>query len=257
MVDRIRVGMGQMRVVYGDREGNLRRAAETAREAARLGCEILVLPECMDVGWGHEEAMTLAQPIPGAASEYIASLAAAYRMHIVCGLTEQCAERPRNSAVLFDDEGRLLLHTSKIHVLDVEQVYERGQNLSVAETRFGRVGVFICADAFLEGGILCGAMAAMGARIVLSPCSWVVPADYDAVQNPYGWETAYGPPAAKYDLPFVGVSHVGDVTSGDWAGRPAIGASLAMGRRGIVMCKAPFGRDAEGLFVADMGLREV
>ena len=60
-----RVGMGQIAVEGGKPCENLDRAAAAVAEAARLGCRLIVLPECLDLGWTHPSARELAQPIPG------------------------------------------------------------------------------------------------------------------------------------------------------------------------------------------------
>src|SRR4051812_47581792 len=59
------VGMAQVLVEGGRPEANLARAAAAVREAAARGCRLVVLPECVDLGWTDPSARTLAQPIPG------------------------------------------------------------------------------------------------------------------------------------------------------------------------------------------------
>jgi predicted amidohydrolase len=59
------LGMGQMLVEGGDAAGNLGRAVRMIREAAQRGCHIVVLPECLDLGWTFPGARELAKPIPG------------------------------------------------------------------------------------------------------------------------------------------------------------------------------------------------
>ena len=65
-VNRYFLGMGQMLVVGGDTQGNMTRAARMIYSGAEQGCRIVVLPECLDVGWTFPTAARLAQPIPGA-----------------------------------------------------------------------------------------------------------------------------------------------------------------------------------------------
>ncbi len=62
---RLRVAAGQMLVDGGDVDGNMKRAIAMVGEAARRGCRIVVLAECLDVGWTHPLACELAEPIPG------------------------------------------------------------------------------------------------------------------------------------------------------------------------------------------------
>jgi predicted amidohydrolase len=60
-----RVGMAQTLVEGGRPEANLTRAAGAIREAAASGCRLVVLPECLDLGWTDPSARELARPVPG------------------------------------------------------------------------------------------------------------------------------------------------------------------------------------------------
>ena len=50
---RIKLAMGQMLVEGGRLQENLARAVEMIAQAGRQGCQIMVLPECLDLGWAH------------------------------------------------------------------------------------------------------------------------------------------------------------------------------------------------------------
>jgi hypothetical protein len=50
----------------------------------------------------------------------------------------------------------------------------------------------------------------------------------------------------------VGVSNVGPVSDGPWAGWDCIGCSLAVGPGGAVLATGPFGRNAQALMVIDV-----
>src|SRR6185295_8656956 len=103
-----------------------------------------------------------------------------------------------------------------------------GDRLGVARSALGCFGVMICADAFVEGEIIARALARMGAEILLSPCAWAVPPDHDNARTPYGdlWRNCYGSVARDFQLWIAGVSNVGPIRSGPWAGHPCIGCSL-------------------------------
>ena len=94
-------------------------------------------------------------------------------------------------------------------------------------------------------------------QILLSPSAWAVPAEHDPTVEPYGslWEGSYRTLASLYAMPVLGVSNVGWVTGGPWAGRKCIGCSLAVGPRGEILAKGPYGVDAEKLIVVDVDLR--
>jgi len=64
----VRVGMGQMLVRSGAVDENLGRAREVIARAGREQCAVVVLPECLDLGWTHPETARLARPVPGPSS---------------------------------------------------------------------------------------------------------------------------------------------------------------------------------------------
>ena len=55
-----KLGMGQLLVVGGQRDANLGRADRMVRRAADAGCSIVVLPECLDLGWTNPTVSELA-----------------------------------------------------------------------------------------------------------------------------------------------------------------------------------------------------
>jgi predicted amidohydrolase len=251
--------MAQVLVRCGDVPGNLARAAQRIAQAKRAGCDVVVLPECLDIGWCDGRAHTLAQPVPGAVTDTLAQAARAHRIHVVAGVVERDGANLYNSAVLIDDTGALRLVHRKLNELDTVTggLYARGDRLAVAHTRLGTLGIAVCADNAPDALEIGDVLARMGAEIVLSPCAWAVPPEDHARRAPYGdlWQRAYGELAHRHGLPVVGVSSVGRLDDGQWAGWPVIGASLAMDGDGHVVAQAPYGDDADTLMVARMTLR--
>lgn len=253
--------MGQMRVVGGHRSANLVRAGEVVAEAAARGAEVVVLPEALDLGWTHPSARTGAEPIPGgAACRELCRLASDHGVHLCAGLVERDGERLFNAAILVGPEGRILLHHRKIHELEfARELYATGDRLGVADTALGRIGVMICADAFVEGLVIARTLGHLGAEIILSPCAWAVPADHDNEAEPYGglWRDSFGPVAREFGLRIVGVSNVGTLDAGAWAGRRCIGCSMVVGPDGRVAVEAPYGEEADTIVLAGIPRRSV
>lgn len=252
---RIKLAMGQMLVEGGRPDENLARAVEMITRAGRQGCQIVVLPECLDLGWTHPSARRLAAEIPGPTSEVLCRAASQAGLGVVAGLTERAGDRIYNSAVLIDARGHVLLKHRKINLLDIEQeFYATGDRLGVGETACGVIGVNICADNFPDSLVLGHCLARMGAQVLLSPSAWAVPAEHDPALEPYGalWEGSYRRLASLYEMPVVGVSNVGPLTAGPWAGRKCIGCSLAVGPCGEILARGPYGMDAQQLIVVDV-----
>lgn len=255
MLPSLRVVMAQLRVVGGDIAGNLAGAARMIADAATLGGQVVVLPECLDVGWTHPDTPRLASPIPGPVTQALGAAADRAGIWVVAGLAEREGAQVYNSAVLLDPGGRVVLRHRKIHELALARhLYQVGDSLAVARTSLGTIGLAICADLFPSHVALGHALARMGAGVILSPCAWAVPATHDQTRQPYGalWLESYGALARESNVGVVGVSSVGPLEAGPWAGRRCIGCSLAMGPGGTVLDRAPYGEQAECLRVVDI-----
>ena len=254
----VRVGMGQILVRTGAAAENLARARDCVARARREGCEVVVLPECLDLGWTYPDAPRLAHPIPGPTSESLGEAARAGGLWVVAGLTEEDGGRTFNTAVLLDDQGRVRLKHRKINELDIAwHIYSRGTGLEVTDTPFGRVGIPICADNSTASTELGLALGRMGARLLLSPCAWAVTPDHDNAKDPYGrdlWDVAYRLFAEKQKVATVAVSNVGRMEAGPWEGRYCIGSSLAVGPDGTVLARLPYGVGAEAFQAIEVPL---
>jgi predicted amidohydrolase len=243
------VGMAQTRVDGGQPDANLARAADAVVEAAAAGCRLVVLPECLDLGWTDPSARALARPIPGPHADVLIRAARDNRVYVAAGLVERAGGRLYNAAVLISPDGRILLHHRKVNELDIAlDLYAVGDRLGVAETELGTLGLAICADNFGSSLALGHVLARMGAQVILSPSAWAVDADHDNERDPYGklWLDSYTELARLYDVTVVGVSNVGPMTGGPWAGRKCIGCSLAVGPGGV-LARGPYGERAEAV----------
>ena len=244
----MKIALAQMLVEPGEQEANLDRAELRILEAAKRGADVALLPECLDFGWTHPSALRSATGIPGGdACQRFIRAAVDNRIFVCAGLVERLGERLFNSAVFIDPEGSLLLHHRKINELDfAQELYSKGDRLGVANTPFGKIGLMICADGFAPGQAISRSLAMMGAEIILSPCAWAVPADYDNEKTPYGqiWLDNYGPVSREYGVTIVGCSNVGPITAGPWEGRRCIGNSMAIDHHGNRIACLPHGAEA-------------
>lgn len=251
-MESLRIGMGQILVEGGRPEANLARAVEMVGRAAADGCRLVVLPECLDLGWTHPSARELAQPIPGPVSDGLARAASDAGLWVVAGMVERAGDRLYNTALLISPSGEIVSKHRKINELQLaHDLYAQGAAVSAADTPLGRIGVNICADNFPDSPELGSALGRMGCRLLLSPCAWAVDADHDQQREPYGqmWVDAYTNLAKTYGMAVVGVSCVGQLDAGPWAGRKCIGRSLAVGPDGNILERLPYGETAEALGV--------
>ena len=233
----LKIGMGQLLVEGGEPERNLERCGQMIADAANNNCDLVLFPECLDLAWTHPSAKLEAKPIPGPYSDIICQHACNHKMYVCAGLTEKAGNRIYNSAILVDDTGDILLKYQKINVLQVAQnIYSIGRNLSVAETRFGIVGVNICSDNYEDSLEIGHTLARMGAKIILSPSSWTVDYSVTEGKNPYGekWFQPYHTLARLHDIVIVSATSVGVIVGGVYEGKKMVGCSLAVNKTGII-----------------------
>jgi len=254
-----KLAMIQMRVMPGDKAGNVRQASQLVATAAAQGAQVAVLPEAMLAGWTDSSCSALADEIPaGESCRFLARLAVMHRLFLCAGIVERDGDRVFNSAVLLGPDGGLLLHHRKIHELEMgHSCYAHGDRLGVARTPLACFGVMICADAFAPGHVISRTLGLMGAEIILSPCAWAVPPEHNNAREPYGhlWRESYVPVARDFGIWIAGVSNVGPITSGPWAGRKCIGSSMLVGPDGDVVVQGPYGENAETILYAEIEVK--
>lgn len=150
----VRVAGIVLKWIRGDKEANLRRAEPLIREAARGGAKIVCTTECFLDGYAIDDKSiplatyrALAEPIPdGPYFKRLAHLADELDIHLIAGMLEADGEKRYNAAVLIDPDGRLVGKYRK-QKLGHELVRNTpGNESSVFDTPYGKVGVMICAD---------------------------------------------------------------------------------------------------------------
>jgi predicted amidohydrolase len=250
-----KLALVQMLVEGGDKKKNLAHAKEMIREAARAGARLIVLPETMNCGWTHPSTAVDADEVPeGETCRMLRDAAREHAVYVCSGLAERADDGVYNSAVLAAPNGTAVLMHRKLNELDIgHDYYGQGDRLNVCHTGLGTIGLFICADATAKELVLGKALGYMGAEIIISPCAWAVDADHDNAKDPYGdmWRDAYAAVAEQFALWVVGVSNVGAVTAGPWAGRKCIGCSIVVDHRGTEVLRGPYGADAETILYVD------
>lgn len=145
-----------------DLQSNLQRAMGLLEEAARDGVQLAVLPENFALmpqesrdKWAHAE-----QPGEGPIQEFLAEISARLGMWIVAGsipLESPAEQRVYGACPVYDAKGEQQACYRKIHLFDVhlpdgEEAYQEswsmypGDELVLAETPAGRLGLTICYD---------------------------------------------------------------------------------------------------------------
>ncbi len=238
---KIKIAMAQIICIDGDRAGNLVRIENAIIEAKDKVAEIIVFPESCLLGWINPEAHQRAFPIPGDDSELLCKLAEKYKMYICIGLDEKEGDNLYGAAILIDDTGNILLKHRKINVLPTLMIppYSIGNDVTVAKTKFGTIGVLICADSFEEN--LLDSMKMKKPDLILIPYGWAA-IEKDWPQHGADLIKVVKNASEKVDCPVIGTNLIGQISHGPWTGQIYGGLSVAFdNKRNILVV----GKDRE------------
>lgn len=182
----VRIGLVQMRCRLGDKDGNLRAAADLLEHAAG-GLTLACLPELFDVGYDPDARdsvlVDLAEPVPGPLTERLSELARRLDVGLVAGVLERDAHVPEvlyDTAVLVSRSGELAGSYRKSHLYPTEHRWFRpGNRLQVFDLDGVRVGIAICFEhAFPQ---IASTLARRGAQLILNPSA--VPVGFEYLQE--------------------------------------------------------------------------
>ncbi len=172
-MDNPRVGILQLEVIRDDAAKNARYVLGQIRDAARAGCDVLVLPELWNVAFpllGPHVLISEDNPLVGS----IANAAFRNETWIIGGSMAISTEAgPRNRCLVFSPDGEVSFRYDKVHLypgLDEPNILSPG--VSPGRFNLGEVpcGVLICFD--VEFPELARRLSSGGARILFVPGAW-------------------------------------------------------------------------------------
>jgi len=145
--------------------------------AVEHGVELAVFPECALTGYVYrslEEALEVAEPVPGPASERVCRAAERLGVYVVVGMLERADGRCYNTAIVAGPNGfEGLYRKTHILCLGVDRFTTPGDiPYHVYDLPIGRLGVLICYD--LRFPEPARSLALQGAQIVVLPTNWPV-----------------------------------------------------------------------------------
>src|SRR5215813_4037038 len=159
-------------------EQNLEKALTRIADAAKLGAQVVCLPELFQTQYfcqREEHAFfDLAEPIPGPSSEKLADAAKRNGVVVIASLFEKRAPGVyHNTAAIFDNDGTLAGLYRKMHIPDDPLYYEKfyftpgDLGFRALDTKAGRLGTLVCWDQWYPEGARLTAL--QGASILFYP----------------------------------------------------------------------------------------
>jgi N-carbamoylputrescine amidase len=270
------VGLVQMRM-GADPDANFDSAVRHVREAARLGANVVCLPELFRAQYFCQREdirlFDLAEAIPGPSTNKLGELARELRVAIVASLFERRAPGLyHNTAVTLNADGAIAGVYRKMHIPDDPLYYEKfyfapgDLGFQAVDTAFGRVGTLVCWDQWYPEGARLTAL--QGAEVLFYPTAigW-----HPAEKDEFGaaqydaWQTIQRAHAIANGVYVAGVNRVGleqgdvklphgDVLRNQGAG-PGLefwGGSFLADPFGRVIAKAS--HDAEEILLGEIDL---
>jgi predicted amidohydrolase len=255
-LSRLRLALAQLLVEGTEPERNFERAERLICIAAVEKCDIVLLPETIDFAWTHPDAIRYAQPIPGQFSDIFCEFAIKYNIWICVGLTEKSQNINYNTAILINNLGEIIGKHRKINLLTVEfPYYAVGQKLEVFDTPFGKIGLNICADNYMDAIDIGHVLVRMGAQLILAPSSWTVEHTITEANDPYQekWIKPFSVLAKTHNIVIASATSVGYIVGGPYEGKKMVGCSLCIDKGGIV-ARGNFNEFASEIIIAEFNM---
>jgi agmatine deiminase len=235
---------------------NVRKGVSMVEEAARLGADIVCLPELF--AWRYfpsrRNARVTPEPIPGPTSRALSEAAKKAHVVVVGGsIYESAGARRFNTCVVFNEEGTMISKYRKIHIPQDEHYYEKdyfspGKKYQVAKTKIGSIGTLVCFDQWYPEPAR--VVKLMGADILFYPTAigWVKGIEQVEGDWKHAWEAVQEGHAISNSMVVCVVNRVGvEGVTRFWGG------SFICDQFGKVLFRAG---DEEGAWVVkcDLGL---
>lgn len=223
---------------------NLAEASKRIAQAAAGGAKLCVLPESFALMGMHDsDAFSVAESEgDGPIQAFLAEQAARHHLWLVGGTMPMATETPnrvRAACFLVNDQGQTVARYDKIHLFDVSltenpqdryresETYQPGDEVVVADTPFGRLGMAVCYD--LRFPELFRALVEKGAEII------ALPAAFTALTGRAHWEVLVRARAIE-NLSFVIAAGQGGYHVN---GRETYGDSMVVDPWGIILARHP------------------
>ncbi len=251
--------LASLQMLSGPEPGpNLERASRLLAQAAEQGAQLVVLPENFAVfggdtaGCGRAEASN-----SGPLRQFLSEQARQHGLWIVAGtLPTTCLPdgrelqdgRVRAACLLFDDQGSEVARYDKIHLFDVDVAdaqgryresdqFAPGDQVVVADTPFGRLGLAVCYDIRFPELFRC--MFQQGVDLI------AVPAAFTRVTGEAHWQALLRARAIENQVWVIGANQGGRHSDT----RETSGGSCIIDPWGALVASMDKG---EGVIVADM-----
>lgn len=197
-----------------DKEESKAKAKKMIQEAAANGAQVVVLPEMWNTPYSNDYFREYAEPQDGPTVRFLSDLAKENDIYLIGGsISELDQDKVYNTSYSFNRKGELIGKHRKVHLFDIDvdggirfmesDTLTAGENTTVIETEYCKIGVAICYDVrFPE---LSRNMALEGAKVI------VLPAAFNMTTGPVHWDLTMRARALDNQVYFAACSPARDM----------------------------------------------
>lgn len=252
-MNKVRIALCQMNVV-DDKKANLKKAGSFIADSAHSNADFIVLPEMFNCPYSNDKFVEYGENEHDSCTlNTISQLAESYNVYILAGsIPEREGDKLYNTSYLFDKTGSIIAKHRKMHLFDIDvkgritfkesDVLTAGDDFTIADTDFGRIGIGICYDVrFVE---LARIMAEKGAEILFYPGA------FNQTTGPAHWELLFRSRALDNQIFCIGVAPALNID----ASYHSYGHSIIANPWGEVIAQAG---EKEELVICEIDLSEI
>lgn len=206
---KIKLALCQMNVI-DDKEENLKKATSMINNSADENADFIILPEMFNCPYSNDKFIEYCEEQNSSQTlNTVSNLAKENNAYILAGsIPEKEGDRLYNTSFLFDRTGTIMAKHRKMHLFDIDvkdkitfkesDVLTSGDDFTIAETEFGKIGIGICYDVrFPE---LARIMVEKGALILFYPGA------FNMTTGPAHWELLFRSRALDNQVFCIGVA---------------------------------------------------
>lgn len=250
-----------------DIQKNIQGLKDKAREAARLGAQLIVMQELHNSLYFCQVEDTaifdMAETIPGPSTDDFGALAKELGVVIVLSLFERRAPGLyHNTAVVMEKDGTIAGKYRKMHIPDDPAYYEKfyftpgDLGFKPIETSLGKLGVLVCWDQWYPEAARLMAMGGADMLIYPTAIGWEsTDADDEKARQLGAWVISQRGHAVANGLHVVSVNRTGyePDPSGQTNGITFWGNSFVAGPQGEILWQAP--NDKEEVHIVEIDIK--
>jgi len=211
----MKVGLLQIDIAWENKAANFNKVESFAKKAKEQEVDLIVLPELFSTGFTLN-SKPLAEELSGETPSFLSKLSKDYNISVLGSFIEKTEAKPKNSAILFNENGSLIYHYSKIHLFsydDEDKHYSPGMDISTFELHQQKLSAVICYD--LRFPEIFRELVDKGVKCVFVIASWPV----ERVEH---WDFLLKARAVDNQIFIAGVNRVGESPRDSYPGHSAV-----------------------------------